>query len=1640
MDLTFQVVSWHACDIDYENEDDDDEDEESSDKITKDTSRYLVKVFGVTADGKSVSVNITDFPPYFFIKINGPINDYTLRRIKESLVTKLPYALRDCVLDFKVMKKKEFWGFTNNRLFNFVRITFKNLKTFKRAINIMARDKHPLYESNIEPFLRLIHNRDIDPCGWITVPAGKYTQNLDLLPSRCKIDVTCKWNAIQKANVEKIAPLLVAGFDIECTSSHGDFPVARKSYKKLAYDLFEYFKAHNDDDDIRDKVRAELLNAFKPSDEESNVSKVYPKHLDMRQIEKSVQIAFDEIYSMLSGKLSYRPQGFKLKDKGEKTDVKEPTRDEIIQKITQKFGEYSEDGSWSGMFPPLEGDPVIQIGTTIHSYGSTDVSTKHVITLGSCDPIPGITVEACSSERELLLRWRDYINKQDPDVLIGYNIFGFDLSYMYERAKELGIAGEFCKIGRIKDQPSEYVVKTLSSSALGDNILKYIAMEGRVLIDMMKVIQRDHKLDSFKLDFVANNFLGGKLLLSDNGIVFDNVKGIKEDGFVKIDDCKRKVKSIKQLQKGYLVELYEPFVPKKMSWGLAKDDITPKQIFECQKGTSADRALIAKYCIQDCALCNYLIMKLETLANNIGMANVCSVPLEYIFMRGQGIKIFSLVAKQCRSEDFMIPALKVNKDEEQEDEDGYEGAIVLEPKQGIYLDEPISVLDYASLYPSSMISENLSHDCIVLDPKYDNLEGYEYLDISYDLYEKQGDKKVKSGVRTCRFVQLPEKGMIPRILMHLLKQRKLTRKKIEFQTVVMDDGTSFSGLVSETGDQIKVSFLDGKSVMCEKSKVVSTEDTYDEFQKAVLDGLQLAYKVTANSLYGQCGARTSQIYMKDIAACTTATGRKMILMAKEFIEKKSVEYKYPYDVDVVYGDSVTGDTPLIIRYPDGHIDIKTIETVSKDWQPYQNFKPWDSDRHQKQQSFIDAEIWADGWWAKIHRVIRHKTNKKLYRVNTFEGSVDVTEDHSLVGIDGGKVKPSECIVGETLISHTFPTEFPVVDIQMAAQGVPFVKEAAVTKTCGSCKVEKDETMFYKSYIKKDGTQSLTNTCKLCTKQKQCKRIGKEFDGALQEKVLNYHVPSYTITKFEAWVWGIFFGDGSCGYYECDSGDKYSWAINNSNLKYLEIARKYLLAIEPSDVVKDFKVLDTIGSSGVYKLVPSGSIKYMVEKYRSLMYDKDKYKKVPDIILNAPQETKLWFMRGYLAADGTKGARGLIEGKWSFACLGKIGAQGLYFLMKSLGWKDIRVNIQKYKENTYWISNISQTIEKKRNKVLKMFEIGNTTQETFVYDIETSAGRFHGGVGSIKLWNTDSLLIKLSFKDQNGVPIKGKEAIPLSRDLGIKISHEFKKHIKPPHDLEWEKLFYPFILFSKKRYCANKYEHDDNKYKMNSMGIVLKRRDNAQIVKTIYGGILDIILNKQDIKGSVGFLKQKLDELAEGKFPLEELVITKSLKSEYKDPTKIAHKVLAERMGERDPGNKPQSNDRIPYVYIQVEEKKGQKILQGNRIEHPEYIRANPKEAKPDYTFYITNQIMTPVLQLYALVLEDLDGYRKGRDYYKELYDKLLKEKEGDPKKAKDRWQDLREDDVKKLLFDPVLTKLDNKKKGNRMITDYFKFA
>ena len=298
-------------------------------------------------------------------------------------------------------------------------------------------------------------------------------------------------------------------------------------------------------------------------------------------------------------------------------------------------------------------------------------------------------------------------------------------------------------------------------------------------------------------------------------------------------------------------------------------------------------------------------------------------------------------------------------------------------------------------------------------------------------------------------------------------------------------------------------------------------------------------------------------------------------------------------------------------------------------------------------------------------------------------------------------------------------------------------------------------------------------------------------------------------------------------------------------------------------------------------------------------------------------------------------------------------------------------------------------------------------------------------------DTDSVFFTFNLKTLDGEDIRGQKALEITIELAQEAGEMATKFLKKPHDLEYEKTFMPFCLLSKKRYVGMLYELDPNKGQRKSMGIVLKRRDNAPIVKDVYGGIIDILMKEKDIQKAVEFLQGCLQDIIEEKYPMDKLIITKSLRSNYKNPKQIAHKVLADRMGKRDPGNKPGSGDRIPFVYI---ESKKKNALQGDKIEHPEYIIKN--NIRPNYSFYITNQIMKPVQQVFALVLENIDSFKRKKKNFQMKID-TIKQTIDDPDKLAAKISDMRNKEVKILLFDKYLRETDNMKNNMKSITSFF---
>jgi DNA polymerase delta subunit 1 len=215
---------------------------------------------------------------------------------------------------------------------------------------------------------------------------------------------------------------------------------------------------------------------------------------------------------------------------------------------------------------------------------------------------------------------------------------------------------------------------------------------------------------------------------------------------------------------------------------------------------------------------------------------------------------------------------------------------------------------------------------------------------------------------------------------------------------------------------------------------------------------------------------------------------------------------------------------------------------------------------------------------------------------------------------------------------------------------------------------------------------------------------------------------------------------------------------------------------------------------------------------------------------------------------------------------------------------------------------------------------------------------------------------------------------LCTEAALAISNRLKR----PHNLEMEKAIWPFILVTKKRYVGNYYTsiYKPSCYR-NANGIALKRRDNAKILKHIFGNMIDIIMTRYSIEEAITYIKKECEEMLAGKFPIEYFVFSKTLRGFYKNPSRIAHKVLADRIGTRDPGNKPRSNDRIHYAFI----KNDSALLQGDKIETPEFIITSG--LKINYELYLTNQLEKPLSQIIAL--------HSSAEFIKQFFDRIKAE-------------------------------------------------
>ncbi len=234
---------------------------------------------------------------------------------------------------------------------------------------------------------------------------------------------------------------------------------------------------------------------------------------------------------------------------------------------------------------------------------------------------------------------------------------------------------------------------------------------------------------------------------------------------------------------------------------------------------------------------------------------------------------------------------------------------------------------------------------------------------------------------------------------------------------------------------------------------------------------------------------------------------------------------------------------------------------------------------------------------------------------------------------------------------------------------------------------------------------------------------------------------------------------------------------------------------------------------------------------------------------------------------------------------------------------------------------------------------------------------------VRYGDTDSVMVEFDVGNR-----KGKEAIEYSWEIGEQAAEECTKLFKAPNNLELEKVYCPYFLYSKKRYAAKLWtKGKDGNMNMDYIdvkGLQLVRRDNTPHMREVCKELLDVVLESSDTGPPKALALQRAIELIEGDVPNEKLILSQGLSDSYKSQN-LAHVQVRNKMRDRQPGSEPQSGDRVPYILLDTGDPKAKAY---EKAEDPKYAKDN--DLKVDYAYYFINKFLNPVCDLIEPLFED----------------------------------------------------------------------
>lgn len=1359
------------------------------------------------------------------------------------------------------------------------------------------------------------------------------------------------------------------------------------------------------------------------------------------------------------------------------------------------------------LFPKVIGDEIIQIGMVFNWFRGEECYRKILLSLKGCDEslLPGTEVYCFDNdERKLLLAFKEFIVDEKPDVIFGYNIKTFDWDFLYNRAIELQIHNEYSSFGLFRNNPCNLRKLKLQSAGLGDNYLSFPNLPGTTQLDMLGIARHSAKSEvtNFDLSTVSSNYIFGKILFAQEVhgkiiLVTDTIYALHEKDFILINYFEMKKTSIlngkkfliekifylntnsnleqlEQMKQEQLEQLLKTMIPehlqtkpiliidlcdkllheksketcsiseqnenkllleqhqnfKDMEWGLAKDDVTVNNIFEYFKRDDYSRGIIAKYCIKDCLLVTNLVAKLEVLMNNIAMSNVSIVPLQDLFIRGQGRKFFSLTSKECRMDNYFIPHSPKGNFQNQDDD----------------ADSILSALEY------ELLQDGFHYD----DENGENGENGDNGDNDDNSYNGENDDNSNNGTDN-EFDDEKKEEYTTNSLKSLSKRVEITstvtanlKKKKELEET---EAEGYEGAIVLTPcpdlytDPIVT--LDFGSLY--PSSMIDRNLSHDSFVKDQRylgeDGkqrLRTEFQLECEDIYYD-----NYIFVRKGKSKKRFLNKENPVVICRFIQPRKDEMGKIID-------STRGKIPQIL------IKILAERKLAKK----QKAKETSEFRIQLMESTqLAYKLTANSGYGTIGATVSELHCKEVAACTTAIGRsmLEFAQQYVLSNYQNTKIVYGDSVTSDTPILLRINGKLHLTTIGTYECNNPNwyqyhndklalnVKEANISiwTEMGWTII----TRFIKHFTNKKIYRVFTTT--------GCVHVTED------HSLLNDSNEKITIKECQMNQTKLMTSMILYDINKKSNESDYKIHYNYDELFLFGVYMKYG-RIQFNHIFLDFSVDETFSSlSRIDKFYFMSKIKntsiqnvqynnYCIKIYddifiktcKKVFYTSDtKCKTIPmNIVLSKNQTIVKSFYEGMIWKNKV-----MMFNSHDFITL-----QSIYLFFHFhhfLRRKAIVYNKNELPTLEVIESNQNDINQESNqdNTIKYISEITTNSEKIEVYDLETENHHFHAGIGNLIVHNTDSVFVKFDFTTLETKEQKLERAF----QLGFDVEHNIQPLLRHPHVLEFEKVYFPYYLFSKKKYAGYKYESDVynkfnhdmsiiiHKFKKDFNGIAPKRRDSCLLAKTIYLDILWTLFNTNNIHIAYNLLQEKLTQLVNGKYPLETLIVTKTLKSFYENPDQIGHKVLADRLEEQG-FIKYMPNDRIPFIYVDIGTQ--EKNMISDTMEHPDLVKL--KGLKPDYVYYIEKQLGNNIAQLFYLIVDRLPEYRLPIDYFHKRQLTLIEKYPDDEKKVLDTIKKEKLLVTQNILFDKILTPIrqqrlkaqrtdHNERNHQKEITGYF---